>query len=141
MQNKLVSFYKVFFIIFLICFSGAARAEYYVVYTGEQCNSCSVRLPHTYHYNGCHVRHHHHYTHYYRPRSSASVRVYYSYNVFPTSACQNPCGGCARPTCYPCQRETVSRCRYLEPRGHYVDTDQTHDFNYDMRTMDDDREY
>ena len=141
MQNKLVSLYKYFFIFFLICFAGAARAEYYVVYTGEQCDTCSVRPPHTYYYHGCrhHYTHHHRMSH--RRPSSASVRVYYYYNVFPTSACQNPCGGCARPTCWPCQRE-VRHCPDAEPRGHFVDTnEQSHDFNYDMRTLDDDREY
>jgi hypothetical protein len=143
MQNKLVSLYKYFFIIFLVCFASAARAEYYVVYTGQQCDTCSVRPPHTYYYHGCHHRYHHHYVHQ-RRRSSASVRVYYYYNVFPTSACQNPCGGCgpcARPACEPWQRGMVTRCRYLESRGHFVNTEQPDDYNYDMRTMDDDREY
>jgi hypothetical protein len=140
MQNKLVSLYQCLFLIFLIGFSGSAYAEYYIVSSEAPCGGCTVQ-PHYAHYSGgCHHRYHRHHYSRHRQRSTLSMRVYNVYNVFPTSACENPCG-CARPTCSPCQREVVTRCYNSAPHGHFVSTEQPNDFNYDMRTMDDDREY
>ncbi len=146
MKSKLVSLFK-YSLLSLAFMAASAQADYYMVYSESECAAVSD-VPHYYHHyrhhSYCHPRHHRYHRHWshYRRHSTLDMKVYYVWRVFPTPGCPS-CGGCEQQTCStcsPCRHRSYyydAPCNSCAGRGHYVNTDQSGDYNSDERTADD----
>ena len=148
--SKLISLCKVAMFTLLLAVSCQASAGYYIEYM-DPCvdyDACNGPQHHgRYHHYRSHYRHH-------APRyhhSSASISVYYYWNVYPAYPCEMGCGEvhhcstCVRP-CHSCASE--NDYGYSRPVIHYRENDyrsryyrnynRTYsDVDYDTSTADD----
>jgi hypothetical protein len=142
MQSKLVSLFK-YSLLSVAFVAASAQADYYMVYSESECAADSVPLysHHYRHHSSCHVSHHRYHRHWsrhYRRPSTLDMKVYYVWQVFPTPGCPS-CGGCEQQAS-PCRHRSYyydAPCNTCAGRGHYVNTDQSGDYNNDERTVDD----
>jgi hypothetical protein len=149
--SKLVTLCKVIVFMLFITASCQASAGYYIEYMHDPCidyNACN--RPSAYHHTRhhySHYRHHaNHYARHYR-HSSASIAVYYYWDMYPSYQCG---GNCGVPRCTSCchNNNGCNSRAYNEYREsqpiHYRDNqyhssyyNQSSDVDYDTSTADD----